>query len=179
MKAGFPFLAFTVAEVLHELGGGIAKPSRDWFVHGVASEVESGVPGVGGITVFLGEGESDGSVGENESRFGHADAFDGLKAGGGETQGAISGEADVLRSEDDHAASDELRVFAGDNHASEVVEGSVDVRTAHGFDEGGNVVVVVVAFFVIAGELFAGGLDNNVLGDFLIQRCGEFQITES
>ena len=142
-------------------------------------EVEGGVPGVSGVAIFLGEGEGDAGVGENEARLGHADTLDGLKASCGETQGAVSCEAYIFGGENHHAASDEFRVLTGFDHPSKVVKSGIDVGTAHRFDESGNGVVVMVAFFVVAGEFLAGGFDDNIFRDFLTQRCGEFQVAES
>ena len=173
MKAGFPFLAFAKTEVFHEFSGGVAEPNRDRFVHSLIGEVESGIPSVGGGTRFFRKSEGGGGMGEHEARFGHADALDGLKTSGGETQGAVSGEANILRGENDHAAGDKLWVFAGSDHASEIIKGGVNVGAAHGFNESRNRVIMFVALFVVAGELFAGSLDDGVFGDFIGERKSE------
>ena len=168
MKTRFPFLAFAETEVAHEFGGGVAEPDGHRFVWCFPCEVKGGIPGIGGGARFLGQAESDSSVGENEARFWHADAFDSLEAGSGKGKGAISGKANVFGSEDYHATSDELGIFTGFHHASEVIEGGVGVATAHGFDKCGNCVVMAIAFFVVTGQFATGGFDNSVLGNMII-----------
>ena len=170
MKAGFPFLTFAIAEVFHEFGRGIAEPDGYWLVWGFASEVEGSIPSIGGVAVFAGFGEGDAGVGENETRLGHTDALDGLEAGGGKRECAVASETDIFGCKNDHAASDEFGIFASGNHASEVVEGGVGVGAAHGFDECRDGVIMVVAFFVVAWEFFAGGFDDDFLGDVRRER---------
>lgn len=115
-------------------------------------------------------------MGEHEAGLGHTDALDGLETGGGEAKCAVAGEADVLGGKNHHATSDKLGVFAGLHHAGEIVEGGVGVAAAHGFDEGANGIVVIVAFFVIAGEFAAGSFDDGVSSDVLGERHGEFEV---
>ena len=57
---------------------------------------------------FFGFGENYGDVGEDDTAFGHTDAFNGLKTADGEIEGAVAGEADVFGSENHHPAGDEL-----------------------------------------------------------------------
>ena len=64
------------------------------------------------------------------------------------------------------------------NHAGEVVEGGVDVAAAHGFDEGGDDVVVHVAFFVVAGDDFLGGGFYGFYRDFFGKTEAEFEVAE-
>lgn len=117
VKAGFPLLTFTEAEILHELGGSVAEVNGDWFIHGFSSEVLGGVPGVGGGAGFLGESESYGGVGENETGFWHTDTLYGLEAGGGEAHGAVACEPNVFGGEDNHSSGNKLGIFAGFNHS--------------------------------------------------------------
>jgi hypothetical protein len=75
------------------------------------------------------------------------------------------GEADIFRRANHDAARDEARVFAGVNHLRQPVERGVGIAAAHGFDEGGNGVVVRVAIAVIndgflLDALFGGGEIN-------------------
>ena len=115
---------------------------------------------------------------ENDAAFGHADAFDGLKGGEGESEGVVAGETDVFAGENDHAAGDEFGIFAGLDHAGEVVEGGVDVGATHRFNEGGDDVVVHVTFFVVAGDDFLGGGFDGFDGDFFGERETEFEVAE-
>ncbi len=178
VEAGSPFLAGAVAEILHKFGGGVSEPKGDRFVHGFFGEVESGVPGIGGGAGLFGLCEGDGGMGEDEAGFGHTDALDSLETGGGEGEGAIAGEADVLGSEDDHTAGDKLRIFAGLHHTGEIVEGGVDIGATQGLDEGRDGVVVVVALFVVAGEFLAGGVDNSVFSNMGGKRGGQLKVAK-
>ena len=54
METGFPFLAGAEAKVFHELSGGVTKVDGDGVAHGLACEVESGEPSIGGGAGLLG-----------------------------------------------------------------------------------------------------------------------------
>lgn len=142
----------------------------DGFVHGLTCKVECGVPSIGGGARFFGKGEGDGGVCENETGFGHTDAFDGLETSGGEGQGTVSGKADVFGGKNDHTSGDKLRIFASFNHPRKVVKSGVDVRATQRFNKGGNGIVMVIAFFVVAGDFSAGGFDNDVFGNIVTYR---------
>ena len=116
MEAGFPFLAFAEAEVLHEFGGGVSEPGGDGLIHGFSREILGFIPSVGGGAGFFGESESYGGVGEHEAGFGHADSFYRLETGGGKGKSAVSGEADIFGSKNYHAAGDKFGIFAGIYH---------------------------------------------------------------
>jgi hypothetical protein len=55
---------------------------------------------------------------------------------------------------DDDAAGDETGVLARMDHFGEPVEGGVGVAAAHGFDEGGDGVVMGIAVGVIDNGFF-------------------------
>ena len=174
VKAGFPFLAGAVTEIFHEFCGGVAKMNRDGFIASLTCEVESGVPGFGGGAGFFTESESDGSMGKHKAGLWHADTLDGLEAGGGERKSTVTSETDVFGGEDNHSSGNELRIFASFDHACEVIKRSINIGATHGFDEGRNGVVMIIAFFVIAGEFLAGGFFGNFAIDFGGKRGGEF-----
>ncbi len=77
----------------------------------------------------------------------------------------------VLGREDDHAPRDEARVLARLEHRREVVDGCVGVPTAHGLDEGGREVVVLVTLAVVEEGPLAGGVDDVAFGDRLALRA--------
>ena len=111
---------------------------------------------------------------KNETRFWHTNAFDGLKAGGGEGKSAIACEPDVFGSKNDHSSGDKLGVFAGFDHAGEVVESGISVGAAEGFNKGRNSIVVQVAFFIVMRDFLAGCLEDDFDVYFVGERKGEF-----
>lgn len=97
---------------------------------------------------------------EIDPRFRHAD-FLGRSVGGcGESQHAVVCKADVFGGDDYQAPGDVEGVFAGLQHAGEVVEGGVRVGAADGFVEGGDGVVVLVAGAVVDEGFGEGGFDG-------------------
>ena len=91
---------------------------------------------------------------------GHADFLRRSVGGRGERQHRVVSEADVLGRDDDKAPRDVERVFAGLEHAREVVEGGVGVGAADGFVEGGDGVVVLVAGAVVDEGFGERGFDG-------------------
>ena len=174
MKTSGPLLALAKTEVFHELSWGVSEPNGDRLVTGLFGEIDGGIPSVGGGARFGTLRESDGDVGEDEARLGHAATFDGFETSGGEVQSATCGESDVFGGKNHHAAGDELGVFASVDHASKIVESGIDVGAAHRLDKSGNIVVVVVARFVVARELLASGFDDGGFGDVRAERHGKF-----
>jgi hypothetical protein len=75
------------------------------------------------------------------------------------------GIAHVLGGEDHHPAGDEARVLTGLEHHREVVDSRVRVPATHGLDEGGRVVVVLVAGAVVPQRTRAGGVGDVTLVD--------------
>ena len=74
-------------------------------------------------------------------RFGKTDFLACGVSGCGEGKQGIVDEADVLGGYNDEAAGDVEGIFAGREHAGEVVEGGGGVGAADGFVEGGDGVV--------------------------------------
>lgn len=90
---------------------------------------------------------------------GHADFLGGRVRGRCEREERVVGYANVLGGDDDHAAGDVQGVFTALQHAREVVQRSVGVGAAHGFVEGGNGVVVLVAGAVVDEAFGEGGFE--------------------
>ncbi len=178
MKTGLPFLAFAEAELFHKIGGGITEPGRDGRAHRLLRDFVGAGPAVVGVAVFRGFRENDGDMTQNNPTFRHANALDRLKAADGEVEGSRSGEADVFGGEDHHAAGDKLRIFPALNHASEIIEGGVDVGAAHGLDKGRGVVVMIVARFVIWHSFLADGGFDDLFVDFVGKTQGELEVAE-
>ena len=110
---------------------------------------------------------------KNEATFGHADALDRFETGSCESESAVSGEANVFGGENDHSSRDKFRIFAGIYHSSEIIESGVGVGAAHGFNKGGNCVVMMIAFLIVAGKFFTGGFLNYGFRDFWAQGNSE------
>ncbi len=78
-----------------------------------------------------------------------ADVIKGLGGRVGDDQAHGVTQADIFTGQDDQAAQDEARVFAGIEHLRQPVQGGIGVGAAHRLDEGRDGVVVGVAIFVI------------------------------
>lgn len=178
VEAGLPFLALPEAEVFHKFGGGVTEPGGDGAAEGFVGDGLGAGPGIVGVAVFLGFGEDYGDMGEDDTAFGHADALNGLKTADSEIESAVAGEADVFGSENHHPAGDKLGIFPALHHAGEIIEGGVHVGAAHGLDEGGDVVVVVVAGFVVEGHFLADSGLNHLGGDLVGEAEGELKVAE-
>ena len=94
------FVAVAVAEVLHELGGGVAEVEGNGRGLGLGGKLHRLVDGhVGGVALG-GGGEVDGRLGKGDAGFGHADVVHYLEAGIGKQEGIGVGEADVFGGKD-------------------------------------------------------------------------------
>jgi hypothetical protein len=100
-----------------------------------------------------------------------ADVLDRVGGGDGHQQGPRVGVAHVLGGEDHHPPRDEARILARLEHHREVVDGSVGVAAAHRLDEGGRVIVVLVARTVVPQRTRAGGV-----GDVALVQRGAFRL---
>ncbi len=178
METGLPFLAFAEAELFHEFGGGITEPGRDGSAHRLLRDLVGAGPAVVGVAVFRGFRKDDGDMAQNNPTFRHTDALDCFKTADGEIEGSGGSEADVLGGEDYHAAGDKLRIFPALNHASEIIESGVDVGTAHGLDKGRDVVIMIVARFVIWHSFLADGGFDDFFVDFVGKAQGELEVAE-
>ena len=83
---------------------------------------------------------------------------------------------------DDQAAGNEADVLTGVEHVGQPVEGGVRVAAAHGFDEGGDGVVVPITHAVVAHGFFLDGflrhLERDAHGAILPARGGESRYLE-
>ena len=114
---------------------------------------------------FWRRGTVYGRHGQREGAFRHADAFYGQKGGDCDVLGLRVGKAVVLSGEDDQPAGDILGVFAGRNHAGQIVQGSVRVRVPHGFDIGADEVIMIVSALVEPHDPGLGTFHDDVCRD--------------
>ena len=110
-------------------------------------------------------GTVHGRHGQREGAFRHADAFYGQKGGDRDVLGLRVGKAVVLSGEDDQPAGDILGVFAGGNHAGQIVQGGVCVRMPHGLDIGADEVIMIVAALVEPHDPGLGAFHDDVCRD--------------
>lgn len=110
-------------------------------------------------------GDVGRGLGQDDLGFRHADTFHCQeRVGRNHCRHGVC-IAHVLRGTDHDAAGDELDVFAGGEHAGQVVDGGVRVGAAHGLDEGAHGVVVVVTVLVVAHRALLDALGGDVEGD--------------
>jgi len=135
----------------------VAEMVRDFPVRSSLDLVFHLVEGdVGGVRFGCG-GDIDHGLGQGDLAFGEPQPFHGLGGRGGHQEGPGVGVPDVFRRGDEQPSRDEPGVFACREHLGHPVEGRVRVRSAQGFDEGGDGVIVVVAGFVVTD---GAGLDG-------------------
>ncbi|MFM1943063.1 MAG: hypothetical protein RI897_2045 [Verrucomicrobiota bacterium] len=155
-------VVFAVLELLCPCIVCITQVIRDGLGRVFADFVEGCIDGFDDAVAFGGGGYVEGGLSDGYTGFGPADEFGGLEGGGGEDEGGGVGEADVFCCVYDDAAGDESGIFAGVDHFGEPVEGGIWVASAHGFDEGGDCIVVGVTVGAIDHGLFL----DTFLGDF-------------
>lgn len=144
---------------------GVLQIGRDWEVAGMLHLLH-GLEDRGGAGVRLRCGGDVGrGLGQDDLGFRHADTFHGQEGVGRNHCRHGVCIAHVLRGADHDAAGDELDVFAGGEHAGQVVDGGVRVGAAHGLDEGAHGVVVVIAVLIVAHGALLDALGGDVKGD--------------
>ncbi len=151
-------VAFAMAQFFCAFVVSVFEVLRDGQGAAAADVFERGVDGEVGAVAFVGGGDVDGGFGNRDARFGPTDEFSSLMGGHGEDEGHGIGEADVFGGADEHASGDEAWVFTGMNHFGEPIEGGVGIAAPHGFDEGGNGVVMGVFIAVVNDGFFLDAL---------------------
>ena len=137
----------TVAEILR-IATGVFQMAGHFpfllFLHG-ANGVEEGKG-----TVALGSGgQVETSLCQVKPPFRHTHVVEGLGAPGHHPNGVGVGHAHVFTSQDEHAAENEARIFAGIQHACHPVQSRVGIGAAQTLDEGTDGVEVSVAILVV------------------------------
>ncbi len=138
-------------------GTGFGGGGFDVGEHGVVG----GVDGVG----FGCESEVDDGLREGEAAFRLTEEVHGVAGGEAEVERFGGGEADVFDGHADDAARDVHGVFAGLEHAREPVECGVGIGVANALMQGGDDVVVLLAFFVVEQDAALHGFGSERLGD--------------
>ena len=157
-------VSFSVLQLLHEPGGGVADHQRHRFGQ---------LPDRIGLGVFVGfvkrvrfrrQRQIDHRLGQMDRAFGHSEKVAGLVGGNGLFQRPRVGQPHVLAGKPDHAAGHIQWVLAGFQHPGQPVHGGVRVRIAHGFVQRRDQVVVFLPLLVIEQGLFGGALFHRFLG---------------
>ncbi len=81
---------------------------------------------------------------------GHAHPFERLGAGIDHPDAVGVGQANILGCKDVQPTKDEPRVLSGSDHLGQPIERRIGVAPAHGLDEGGGCVVVLIAGLIVA-----------------------------
>ena len=101
-------------------------------------------------------GNIDDGFRQDDPSFRPADKLNGLSRCIGDDQGLGIGKADVFSSTDDQAAGNKGRLLAGFDHAGQVMQGRIGIRTAHAFYKGRYRIVMGIAFLIIGIHLMTG-----------------------
>ena len=146
-------VAVVVAQLLHQLGGGVAYVQRHWQVARLSyCLLRVAQCHVCAVALYR-RCKIYRTLRQRDAAFRVADFRHRLKAGVGQQQRVGIAVADVFRGKDEHPAGDKHRVFAALYHAGQPVDGGVRVASAHRFDEGADDVVVHLALFVVKGQV--------------------------
>ena len=148
-------VAFPVSFFLHQFGGRIADDAGARKDPAFFHRTHGGADGGGGrvaLALLAGKGRiATGSVAIRP-----ADLIHRVERGVGKQQRIGVGIADILACQDQHTPGNEFHVFAAGDHACQPVHSRVGVAAADRFDEGGDDVVMLLAFFIVEGDAFAG-----------------------
>src|SRR5574344_1143764 len=93
----------------------------------------------------------------------HADGMDCLECRIGKKKRIRVREADILGSQDAHAAGDEKRVFSAIEHTRHPIHCRIGIRTSHALDKCGNNVVMHLSVFVIDGDIVLQTFGNSLI----------------
>ncbi len=136
---------------------------------------------IGGVALGRAGQEGHG-LRQRDAAFRQADALDGEKGRGGETERRWFGVADVLGGEDDEPPGHEERVVAGLEQARQVVERGVRIAGAQALDQCGDDVVVLLAVAIVEQHAAPRGLLHRLrrqrLGASRMERGGRLQQTQ-
>ena len=92
------------------------------------------------------------SLGERDAALRHPDELHRVRRSHRDHERLRIGHADVFGGTDDDPPSNEPRIFARLDHPGEIVNGGVDIRSAHALDERADHVVMLVAVAVVTQQ---------------------------
>ena len=89
----------------------------------------------------------------------------GVEAGICQQQRIGIGQPDILRGQNYQPSSDESRLLATRQHTGQVVDRRIGIATSHRLDEGRDHVVVLLAIFVVEGDVLLQAVGYGLVVD--------------
>ena len=158
-------VAVAVAELLHQLGRGIAQMQRHRQIARLLHKAEGTVDTHIGRVALGTRSQIYRSLGKGNTPLGPAYLHHRIEGCIGDEQGIGIGQSDILRGRDDESASDERGVFATLYHAGKPVKCSVGVAATDRLDIGRDDIVVHLAILVVGERILLQTLGDNGIGD--------------
>ena len=122
---------------------------RHRAVAALAHFLQRGINGVVGGVAFGATGHINSRMCQRDTHFRHTQYFRGAESRLRNHQGGGLRQAHVFAGANKNTAGNKARVLAAFQHTRQPIHGGVRVGAAHGFDKGGNNIVMFVAFFII------------------------------
>ena len=143
------FVAAAIAFGLHQLGRRIEdvlwRQQRTALLRRAHRRAKRRVGGVG----FRRGGEIDHGLRDREFALGRPEEIIGILGGVADHQRLRIGEADVLHRHPHHAPRQKQRIFAGIQHAREIIQRRIGIGAAHRFMQRRDQIVMAVGGFVV------------------------------
>ena len=102
---------------------------------------------------------------QDQLRLGHANHIHRLETALRQQQGIGIGVADIFGSEDEHTPCDKQRIFTTRDHPGQPIHRAIRIAAAHGFDEGRNDVVMLLAGFIVKRHILLNMFQHGIVGD--------------
>ncbi len=142
-------VALAVVQLLHQLRRRVAKVQGDGFGgHGAHIALGGQAGAVQGVRLGRHRQVHD-RVGQMHIALRHSQKMARLVGGDGDLQGLGIGHPDILAGKAHQPPGDVQRILAAVQHPREPVDRRVGVAVAHGFMEGGDEVVMLLAVLVV------------------------------
>ena len=105
----------------------------------------------------------DACLCQDDPGFRHTDLVNGIETGLGQQRSVRVCQSHIFRCQDQHPSGNEEGIFAASQHAGHPVDCAVGITATETLDEGRNDVVVLLAVFVIKGNILLQAISNNLI----------------
>ena len=151
-------VALAVIKLSHQAGGRVADDDGDRLRNGVEGVVLGAhVRNVAGVG-FRRKRKINHRFRQMNAAFGHSDEVACLIGGDGDLQCSGIGKPHILARKTCHAPRDVEGIFPRFQHARQPIYGGIGIGIAHGFVQGGDDVVMLLARLVVKQGFFGGAL---------------------
>ena len=158
------FIAYAPSQLLMSCVMGISQIRRNRQIPLFPNHFVSGHNGLYTGIGLLGGSHIGTGLGQNDLGLRHTDSLHRKAGAGSQNQGLRIRISHILRRTNHDSSGDKTNILSGLQHFRKIIHRRLRIRSPHGFDKGGNG-VVMLRFSVITKNLLLHTLRHYFLGD--------------